>query len=77
MPLIGNLDTSDPNSDDFELWSPSSQREEQCLFGRQTLYHRRIRDRNCYIGEQIQQPHSVQRNCLCTDADFEWCVCDS
>jgi hypothetical protein len=70
--LIGKLDVFDPNNDDFELWSPSAEREEQCLFGRQTLYHRRLRDHNCYIGEQIRQPHSIQQDCLCTDKDFEW-----
>lgn len=66
------LDTTNPNNDDFDLWSPSEGREEMCLFGRQTLYYRRVRDRNCYIGEKLPQPHSVQRNCLCTDEDFEW-----
>jgi len=25
----------DPSHDDFELWSPSEDREEQCLFGAQ------------------------------------------
>ena len=29
------LDPDDPVNDDFELWSPSEEREEQCLFGRQ------------------------------------------
>ena len=66
------LDLTDPNNDDFELWSPSEERAEQCLFGRQTLYYRRIRDKDCYIGEALPQPHSVQRNCLCTADDFEW-----
>lgn len=27
------LDLANPNNDDFELWSPSEEREEQCLFG--------------------------------------------
>jgi len=66
------LDLTDANNDDFELWSPSEDREEQCLFGRQTLYYRRIRDKKCYIGEKLPQPHSVQRNCMCEDEDFEW-----
>jgi hypothetical protein len=38
----------------------------------QTLYYRRIRDRNCYIGEEIRQPHSIERQCQCTEEDFEW-----
>lgn len=61
----------DPNHDDFEVWSPAENREEKCLFGRQTLYHRRIRDRDCYIGEKVAQPNKVERNCTCTAADFE------
>jgi len=29
------LNLDDPGKDDFELWSPSEEREERCLFGRQ------------------------------------------
>ncbi|KAM0751951.1 putative signal sequence binding protein [Meredithblackwellia eburnea MCA 4105] len=65
------LDLANPNDDDFELWSPSEEREEQCLFGRQVLYHRRIRDRNCYIGERLPQPHKQVRDCACTEDDYE------
>jgi len=32
---VGNIDTENPGKDDFELWSPSEDRPEQCLFGRQ------------------------------------------
>jgi hypothetical protein len=71
---LGVLDIQDPNHDDFELWSPSEGREESCLFGRQTLYHRRIRDKNCYVGEIVEQPKSIVRNCTCTPSDFEWLV---
>lgn len=31
------LDLGDPGKDDFELWSPSEEREERCLFGRQVF----------------------------------------
>lgn len=31
----GVLDVQDPGHDDFELWSPSEERNERCLFGRQ------------------------------------------
>jgi len=65
------LDPDNPQRDDFELWSPSEEREERCLFGRQTLYHRRIRDRNCYIGEQTKTPERTVKNCECTASDFE------
>jgi hypothetical protein len=33
--LLGKLDIEDPGHDDFELWSPSEERAERCLFGRQ------------------------------------------
>ncbi len=32
---LGKLDMEDPGHDDFELWSPSEERAERCLFGRQ------------------------------------------
>lgn len=32
---VGQLDLAHPANDDFELWSPSEEREERCLFGRQ------------------------------------------
>lgn len=31
----GVLDIENPGHDDFELWSPSEERTERCLFGRQ------------------------------------------
>ncbi|SCV67566.1 BQ2448_5177 [Microbotryum intermedium] len=68
------LDLANPNSDDFELWSPSESREEQwvgLLRFRQTRYYRRIRDRNCFIGERLPQPHKIERYCPCTEQDFE------
>ncbi|KAG8888141.1 vacuolar protein sorting/targeting protein PEP1 [Tulasnella sp. 332] len=65
------LDADNPNEDDFELWSPSQEREELCLFGRQTLYHRRRRDRNCYVGEQAKAADRIVKNCQCSASDFE------
>ncbi|KAJ9098981.1 hypothetical protein QFC20_005799 [Naganishia adeliensis] len=72
------LNVDDPQHDDMELWSPSESRDDQCLFGRQTstdasqtLYHRRIRDRNCYIGETLEHPRTVVKNCTCVPSDFE------
>ncbi|KAI0630633.1 Oligoxyloglucan reducing end-specific cellobiohydrolase [Trametes polyzona] len=65
------LDPENPSQDDFELWSPSEEREEQCLFGRQTLYHRRKRDRNCIVGKQEKIQEKIVKNCQCTDIDFE------
>jgi len=65
------LNLANPAADDFEQWSPSEQRQEECLFGRQTLYHRRLRDHNCYIGEELPQPFKQVRTCQCTEEDFE------
>ncbi|TFY78544.1 hypothetical protein EWM64_g5467 [Hericium alpestre] len=56
------LDTQDPGHDDFELWSPSEERNERCLFGRQTLYHRRVRDRNCVVGKQAKAETTICLN---------------
>jgi hypothetical protein len=33
--FAGVLDPDHPSLDDFELWSPSEEREERCLFGKQ------------------------------------------
>ncbi|KAJ6485837.1 Oligoxyloglucan reducing end-specific cellobiohydrolase [Mycena sanguinolenta] len=65
------LSVDDPGHDDFELWSPAQERQEQCLFGRQTLYHRRVRDRDCVVGNQPKAQERIERDCLCTRADFE------
>jgi len=65
------LDLEDPNNDDFEIWSPSQNREEKCLFGRQTQYHRRVREADCFVGKQIEQLKKVIKNCTCTASDFE------
>ncbi|EJU03910.1 Oligoxyloglucan reducing end-specific cellobiohydrolase [Dacryopinax primogenitus] len=64
------FDIEDQNNDDFELWSPSEEREEQCLFGRQVAYYRRLRDRNCYIGD-MKPPGRLVHNCICKRSDFE------
>ncbi|KAF9497875.1 vacuolar protein sorting/targeting protein 10 [Pleurotus eryngii] len=65
------LNVEDPGKDDFELWSPSEERQERCLFGRQTLYHRRVRDVNCVVGKQPKVASRVVKNCECTRSDFE------
>lgn len=38
-PTKCNIDLSNPDTDDFELWSPSDSRGEQCLFGREVRRH--------------------------------------
>ncbi|PCH36493.1 Oligoxyloglucan reducing end-specific cellobiohydrolase [Wolfiporia cocos MD-104 SS10] len=65
------LSVQDPNHSDFELWSPSEERKELCLFGRQTLYHRRKREANCVVGDQEKEDANIVKDCACTEADFE------
>ncbi|KAF9035551.1 signal sequence binding protein [Panaeolus papilionaceus] len=65
------INIEDPGKDDFELWSPSEEREEMCLFGRRTLYHRRVRDSDCVVGEREKAADKIVENCQCTKADFE------
>ncbi|KAE9396840.1 Oligoxyloglucan reducing end-specific cellobiohydrolase [Gymnopus androsaceus JB14] len=65
------LNVEDPAHDDFELWSPSEDRAERCLFGRQTLYHRRLREANCIVGNQRKDEARIENHCACTDVDFE------
>jgi hypothetical protein len=69
-----------PNDDDFDLWSPSAQREE-CHFGREVLsipqpvafpalthtqvwYLRRKREANCKVGDQ-RATKEVQDERIC------------
>ncbi|KAG6810837.1 hypothetical protein H0H92_010132 [Tricholoma furcatifolium] len=65
------LSLDNPGQDDFELWSPSEEREERCLFGRQTLYHRRVRNTNCVVGKQPKAEEKIVSNCPCAKVDFE------
>ncbi|KAG1738539.1 hypothetical protein EDB19DRAFT_1714235 [Suillus lakei] len=65
------VDVENPGHDDFELWSPSEERDSLCLFGRQTLYHRRKRDVNCVVGDTPKALDNIMRNCTCTAEDFE------
>ncbi|KAK7031441.1 Sortilin [Favolaschia claudopus] len=65
------LSVEDPGHDDFELWSPSEDRQEQCLFGRQTLYHRRVRDTDCVVGLQPKVQEHIEKHCPCMKSDFE------
>ncbi|KAF8638219.1 hypothetical protein AX17_002368 [Amanita inopinata Kibby_2008] len=65
------VSTEDPGKDDFELWSPSEERQEICLFGRRTLYHRRRRDVDCVVGDQPKAAERIVDNCACAIVDFE------
>ncbi|ORZ10539.1 hypothetical protein BCR42DRAFT_469972 [Absidia repens] len=70
-PTQCKIDINNQDDDDFELWSPEDTRGETCLFGRETKYHRRIQDRDCYIGEKLVQPKEIVRNCTCAAEDYE------
>ncbi|KAI8333656.1 hypothetical protein BC941DRAFT_473408 [Chlamydoabsidia padenii] len=70
-PTQCKLDITNEDDDDFELWSPEDTRGGKCLFGRETKYHRRIQDRDCYIGEKLIQPKEIVRNCTCAAEDYE------
>ncbi|KAJ7873145.1 hypothetical protein B0H14DRAFT_3106889 [Mycena olivaceomarginata] len=65
------IDLEDPGHDDFELWSPSDERAERCLFGRRTVYHRRVRETDCFVGIQPKANERIERACACVKADFE------
>ncbi|KAG2146361.1 hypothetical protein DEU56DRAFT_971534 [Suillus clintonianus] len=65
------VDVGNPGHDDFELWSPSEERDSLCLFGQQTLYHRRKRDVNCVVGNTPKALDIVVQNCICMSEDFE------
>jgi len=65
------LDKIDLGASDYELWSPSHNRDSKCLFGHQIQYYRRKPSADCYIGEKYTEPEVIRKDCDCTDADFE------
>ncbi|RKP35219.1 hypothetical protein BJ085DRAFT_15402 [Dimargaris cristalligena] len=65
------LDNNNEETDDFELWSPSADREGKCLFGQEIQYYRRIEGRDCYIGNEFEPTPKVIKHCPCTETDFE------
>lgn len=40
----------------------------------QTLYHRRVRERSCVVGDQPKATEKFVKNCACIPSDFEWSV---
>ncbi|KAM6497418.1 Vacuolar protein sorting/targeting protein 10 [Amanita muscaria] len=65
------ISVDEPGQDDFELWSPSEERSEVCLFGRKVLYHRRKREVDCIVGDQPKAEERLVENCNCKTEDFE------
>lgn len=69
-----SLDLKHPDSDedDFDLWTPQHPHQaDNCMFGHEAQYYRKIVGRDCYIGEKISKPYQIVRNCQCRREDFE------
>jgi len=62
----------------MSVWTTSkyflSLRQYSVLTTSQTLYHRRVRDKNCIVGTQPKIEDKVVKACACIESDFEWCV---
>lgn len=66
------MDLTNPDTDDFELWTPKHPfQSDNCLFGHETQYYRKVPGKTCHIGKKLTQPHKVVRNCACTRQDYE------
>ncbi|KAM6959084.1 sortilin-related receptor [Aplochiton taeniatus] len=73
--LILQVNTSDvlgvPCADgDYKRWSPSDERGNDCLLGREMVFRRRTPHATCFNGEDFDRPVSVS-NCSCTRQDYE------
>ncbi|RKP14721.1 hypothetical protein BJ684DRAFT_1825, partial [Piptocephalis cylindrospora] len=74
-----HLDPDLPGTDDFEVWSPSSNldasdgTDETCLLGKVSTYWRKRDDRACWMGKDFIFPaeRASSRNCSCTRTDYE------
>ncbi|CAB1348795.1 unnamed protein product, partial [Coregonus sp. 'balchen'] len=74
--LILQVNTSDvlgvPCAEgDYKRWSPSDERGNDCLLGREMVYKRRTPHATCFNGEDFDRPVTVS-NCSCTRQDYEW-----
>jgi hypothetical protein len=68
------LDLDNPDSDDYEFWSPSHPLSaDDCLFGHEAMYLRRAVGHNdCFIGSApLEDGFKVTRNCTCSRRDYE------
>lgn len=67
-----SLDLTHPDTDDFDLWTPRHPHQsDNCLFGHEAKYYRKVPGKDCYIGEKLTKPYEEIRNCACTRQDFE------
>ncbi|XP_052472847.1 sortilin-related receptor [Carassius gibelio] len=55
---------------DYKRWSPSDERGNDCLLGREMVYKRRSPHATCFNGEDFDRPVSLT-NCSCTRQDYE------
>ncbi|XP_029628708.1 sortilin-related receptor isoform X2 [Salmo trutta] len=55
---------------DYKRWSPSDERGNNCLLGREMVYKRRTPHATCFNGEDFDRPVTVS-NCSCTRQDYE------
>ncbi|KAL2869409.1 vacuolar protein sorting/targeting protein 10 [Aspergillus lucknowensis] len=59
-------------SDDYYLWNPAHPfQEDNCLFGHVEQYRRKKLSAACWNNWRGPHLHSIQRNCSCTNADYE------
>ncbi|TNN01446.1 hypothetical protein fugu_010828 [Takifugu bimaculatus] len=73
--LILQVNTSDvlgvPCSEaDYKRWSPSDERGNDCLLGREVTFKRRAPHATCFNGEEFDRPVTIS-NCSCTRQDYE------
>ncbi|KAJ3591191.1 hypothetical protein NHX12_009138 [Muraenolepis orangiensis] len=55
---------------DYKRWSPSDERGNDCLLGRQMVFRRRTPHATCFNGEEFDRPVTAT-NCSCTRQDYE------
>lgn len=56
---------------DYKRWSPSDERGNDCLLGREITFKRRAPHATCFNGEEFDRPVIVS-NCSCARQDYEW-----
>ncbi|XP_029922532.1 sortilin-related receptor isoform X2 [Myripristis murdjan] len=55
---------------DYKRWSPSDERGNECLLGREIVFKRRTPHARCFNGEDFDRPVTIS-NCSCTRQDYE------
>ncbi|TID20369.1 hypothetical protein CANINC_003614 [Pichia inconspicua] len=64
--------SEDDSNSDFEFIRRESFTDQNCLFGHQTMFLRRHRDADCFIGlAPLSLGERIVKNCTCTREDFE------